>query len=196
MRDLDDTDLEILRMLAEDGRRSYSDIGEAVGLTPPAVSDRVSRLKETGVIRRFTIDVDRSTLRAGTPVLLRVTPVTGEQNAIIDALADANAVEYTFLTATGDVIAYARLPNDPAYEWVAQTFDTDRIAGFDVELVADADWTPTVNASEFAFECAECGNSVTSEGSVARVGGSLYHFCCPTCESQFSERYDRIEDGA
>lgn len=196
MSDLDDTDLDILRMLAEDGRRSYSDIGEAVDLSPPAVSDRVSRLREAGVIRRFTIDVDRSTLRAGTPVLLRVTPAIGEREAIRGALSDDGAVEHVFLTADGDVLAHARVPHGPTYEWVESTLGPERVADLEVESLADAEWTPSVGATEFAFECVECGNSVTDEGTTARLDGSLYHFCCPTCESRFSERYDRIEDGA
>jgi len=45
MRDLDDTDLEILSLLAEDARRPFSEIGERVGLSGPAVSDRVTRLR-------------------------------------------------------------------------------------------------------------------------------------------------------
>ena len=45
MRELDETDVQILSLLAEDARRPYSDIGETVGLSGPAVSDRVTRLR-------------------------------------------------------------------------------------------------------------------------------------------------------
>ncbi|MFC6725497.1 Lrp/AsnC family transcriptional regulator, partial [Halobium palmae] len=61
MRDLDDTDREILRLLLANARRPYSDIAEHVGLSAPAVSDRVERLQELGVVRGFTLDLDRST---------------------------------------------------------------------------------------------------------------------------------------
>ena len=81
MRGLDDTDREILRILTENGRRSYSDIADAVGLSPPAVSDRVDRLQELGVIRRFTVDIDRDLLREGTAALVtvRASPGAGER---------------------------------------------------------------------------------------------------------------------
>ncbi|QLG62565.1 winged helix-turn-helix transcriptional regulator [Halorarum salinum] len=196
MRDLDDTDLDILRMLTEDGRRSYSDIAEAVDLSPPAVSDRVSRLRETGVIRRFTVDVDRSTLRAGAPTLVRVTPAAGDRETVRESLVDAGAVEHVFVTDDGDVLAHVRVPDRPTYEWVEATLGPQHVADFAAEPLVDAEWTPSVGAAEFAFECAECGNSVTNEGSTARVGGTLHHFCCPTCESQFRERYERIEEEA
>lgn len=73
MRDLDETDMEILSMLAEDARRPFSEIGDQVGLSGSAVSDRVGRLENSGIINHFTIDVDRAQLRAGVPVLVQVT---------------------------------------------------------------------------------------------------------------------------
>ncbi len=51
MRNLDETDLEILELLTEDARRPYKEIAEQVGLTPPAVSDRTSRLEDQGIIQ-------------------------------------------------------------------------------------------------------------------------------------------------
>ena len=46
MRGLDETDEEILDILLDDGRKPYSEIAEAVGLSAPAVSDRIDRLRE------------------------------------------------------------------------------------------------------------------------------------------------------
>jgi len=48
---------------------------------------------------------------------------------------------------------------------------------------------------EFALTCAECSNTVDSEGETARIDGEVYHFCCPSCLSQFRERYQRLEEG-
>ncbi|WP_277552838.1 AsnC family transcriptional regulator [Halobaculum limi] len=196
MRDLDETDMQILRLLADDGRRPYSEIGQAVDLSAPAVSDRVSRLQEVGVIRRFTIDVDRSTLRAGTPVLLRFNLSPGGTDEVREALRASEAVEHVFTTAESDLLAYARIEGEAVGEWVASVVGADAVDDYTVELVADVDWTPSVRATEFALECAECGNSVTSEGTTSRVGGTLYHFCCPTCETQFTERYERLEEAS
>ncbi|PSQ06258.1 ArsR family transcriptional regulator [Halobacteriales archaeon QS_6_71_20] len=196
MRDLDETDAEILRILAADGRRSYSDIGEAVDLSAPAVSDRVSRLREAGVIRRFTVDVDRSTLRAGTPVLIRFELSPGDTDDVRTALRGSEAVEHVFTTAESDVVAYARVDDEAVGDWVADVVGVDAVDDYSVDLVSDVDWSPSVHGTAFALECAECGNGVTNEGVATRVGGSLYHFCCPTCESRFEERYERLEEGA
>ncbi|MFB6175935.1 MAG: AsnC family transcriptional regulator [Halobaculum sp.] len=196
MRELDETDMVILRLLAEDGRRAYSEIGDVVDLTPPAVSDRVSRLQDAGVIEQFTIDVDRSTLRGGTPVLVRVDPTQGALDDVRSALAAAEATEHLFTTADGSVVAFARTTTEAVHEWVTDTVGSEKVADVEVDLVADTEWTPTVDATGFALDCAECGNTVTSEGTTAEVGGEQRHFCCASCESAYVERYRDLEEAA
>jgi len=65
-----------------------------------------------------------------------------------------------------------------------------------VTLLSSAEWTPTLSGTEFALTCAECGNTVTSEGESAEIGGERYRFCCENCLTTFRERHERIEEGA
>jgi Lrp/AsnC family leucine-responsive transcriptional regulator len=55
---MDEIDSEILRILREDGRRSWRDLGAAVGLSANAATDRVRRLRRDGVITGFSAIVD------------------------------------------------------------------------------------------------------------------------------------------
>jgi Lrp/AsnC family leucine-responsive transcriptional regulator len=55
---MDATDSEILRLLREDGRISWSDLGAAVGLSSNAAAERVRRLRRAGVITGFVALVD------------------------------------------------------------------------------------------------------------------------------------------
>ncbi|MDZ5812782.1 AsnC family transcriptional regulator [Halorubrum sp. AD140] len=198
MRDLDETDLEILSLLAADARRPFSEIGERVGLSGPAVSDRVTRLEETGVLRGFTVDVDRTKLRAGVPVLIDVALPPNRPEAL-DAARDrvrgADAVEHVFVTAEGDLTAYARVESRTAREWVAGLFEGVAVEDYAVTLVDEFEWTPSIEGVEFALTCAECSNTVDSEGETTRIDGEVYHFCCPSCLSRFRERYQRLEEG-
>lgn len=196
MRDLDETDLEILRSLMRDARRPWAEIAETVDLSPPAVSDRVDRLRELGVIRRFTLDIDRSKLREGVPVLVTVEPADGAVDDLREAFRAADAVEHLFTTAEADVICYARVPEGDVPRWLSRTVADDARADYAVTLLTDGEWTPSVGGTGFALACAECGNTVTSEGTTARIGGDIHRFCCPSCEAQFAERYDRLEAGA
>jgi Lrp/AsnC family leucine-responsive transcriptional regulator len=194
--DLDDTDRRILELLAEDARRPYSDIADDVGLSAPAVSDRIAALRDSGVIRRFTLDIDRDQLRDGTQVLVQFAVEPGETEAVRDAAADADAVEHVFVAADGDVTASARLPVADVRDWVADSVGTDRIQSFDVTPVAESSWQPAVGGAALALACDECGNSVTSEGETASIDGDRYHFCCGSCRSQFADRYERLDADA
>jgi Lrp/AsnC family leucine-responsive transcriptional regulator len=55
---MNETDSEILKILREDGRISWRDLGAAVGLSANAAADRVRRLRNAGVITGFTALVD------------------------------------------------------------------------------------------------------------------------------------------
>ena len=196
MRDLDETDLELLELLLSDARRPWSELAEVVGLSAPAVADRVERLQERGVLRRFTVDIDRSQLGGGVPVLLTLAVATDEFAGVRETLLNAEAVEYVFTTAEGDLLCYARIADGDVPSWLSRTIEADRIADYGVELLTDAEWRPSTGGTEFALTCAECGNTVTSEGVATRIDGDLYQFCCPSCEARFEEQYERLEEGA
>ncbi|QSG09992.1 AsnC family transcriptional regulator [Halapricum desulfuricans] len=193
MRQLDETDLEILSLLAADARRPYSEIGEEIGLSGPAVSDRVTRLQEAGIIRNFTIDVDRSELRAGVPVLIRLE--TTAIDRLRDRLREADPVEHVFVTAEGEVWFYARAEARNVRTWVESLLG-EAEATYTVTLVEEAEWTPSIDGLEFALTCAECGNTVDAEGETARIDEEVYHFCCPSCLDRFRSRYQRLEESA
>jgi Lrp/AsnC family leucine-responsive transcriptional regulator len=50
---MDTVDTKIIAMLLQDGREAWARIGERVGLTGPAVAERVRRLEERGIIRGY-----------------------------------------------------------------------------------------------------------------------------------------------
>lgn len=59
---MDETDRKIVGILSRDSRRSLTDIGAAVALSPSSVNERIRRLVTNGVIRSFTIDADHRAL--------------------------------------------------------------------------------------------------------------------------------------
>jgi len=59
---LDNIDRMLLALLKEDAKRKYSELGEVVHLSPPAVHERVKKLERAGVIRKYTIEIDPEAL--------------------------------------------------------------------------------------------------------------------------------------
>jgi DNA-binding Lrp family transcriptional regulator len=196
MRDLDDTDRTILGLLLDDARRSWRDIADAVDLSPPAVADRVERLEDLGVIRGFTLDVDRSKLREGAPVLVTVNVTPRAAAAVADSLGDADAVEHVFTTAEERVVFTATVPEGDVLSLLESAVAVEDVRDYEVSLLADRSWNPSVAEAELALTCDECGNTVTSEGETRELDGETYHFCCESCEGSFVEMYEELREGA
>ncbi|MUK87608.1 AsnC family transcriptional regulator [Ornithinibacillus sp. L9] len=55
---LDDIDKKLIEILADDGRISYVNLAEQVGLSRVAVKDRIHNLMEKGIIEKFTVVVN------------------------------------------------------------------------------------------------------------------------------------------
>jgi Lrp/AsnC family transcriptional regulator, leucine-responsive regulatory protein len=62
---VDDIDRALIVELQRDATQAYAVLGQAVGLSAGAVHDRVRKLRERGVIRRTTVDVDPAALGRG-----------------------------------------------------------------------------------------------------------------------------------
>ncbi|MFW6320288.1 MAG: AsnC family transcriptional regulator [Halohasta sp.] len=194
MRDLDEIDRTIIRLLLENARRPYSEIAEHVDLSAPAVADRIARLEDLGVIEGFTLELDSSMLQEGVEVLVDLAVEPGATGAVADALADLEAVEHEYVTVDAHVVVHAMLGPDGVDGLLADV-DTDRLRAIDVRLLSDSAWTPRIGEASLAVECDECGNAVTSEGESAVIDGTRYHFCCGSCLANFEERFDRLQAG-
>lgn len=189
-RDLDETDLAIIRLLAADARRSYREIADEVDLSAPAVSDRIDRLRSQGIIRRFTVDLDRSRVRPQTPVLVEVVAVPGEADAVATALDDLDGIEHVFQTVDGRFVVHASAPDDRVGAWLRSELDLTAVDDLSVSLLETYRWTPEIDEAAFALECAVCGNDVGPDGVTAEFGGDVKAFCCPSCHARYEERYE------
>jgi Lrp/AsnC family leucine-responsive transcriptional regulator len=91
---LDDTDRRLLIELQADARLSLAELGRRVGLSAPAVAERVRRLTEEGVIRGFRTDVDPRALGYALSAIVRVRPAPRQLQKVAElARATAEVVE-------------------------------------------------------------------------------------------------------
>lgn len=194
MSGLDETDMQILQLLLADGRRSFADIGDAVELSGPAVSNRVDRLREAGVIEGFTAIIDRSTLETGPELVITLAVQPGETASVFDALRSADGVHRTYRTVDARIIVHVVPPSEDVEAWLAEFLDLDVVESYEVRSLVEVETVNQYAGTAFALSCAQCGNSVTDEGVTERLGDRRYHFCCPSCAEKFRERYETLTE--
>ena len=78
---LDDVGWQILAELQADGRLPFAELGRRVGLSTPAVIERVRRLEEAGVITGYHATVDPSRIGLGVLALVRVRIASGSDTS-------------------------------------------------------------------------------------------------------------------
>ncbi|WNV77136.1 Lrp/AsnC family transcriptional regulator [Geodermatophilus sp. DSM 44513] len=90
---MDETDRTLIGLLQQDATRSYADLGRAVHLSTAATHERVRKMRQAGVIRRTTVEVDPVALGA---VLLAFVEIDTEgwvKKPLVDAVRDDPRVE-------------------------------------------------------------------------------------------------------
>jgi Lrp/AsnC family leucine-responsive transcriptional regulator len=101
---MDEKDKQIIKLLKEDGRAGYGDIGSKIGLSEGAIRKRIKTLTDDGVIRKFTIKIGIAE-GAEAITLLAINPAypTQEVSKKIQAIP---GVETTYeVTGEYDIIA-------------------------------------------------------------------------------------------
>lgn len=80
---LDRTDRKILKALVEDGRISWRDLAEQVGLSTTPVLRRVKALEEQGVIKGYTANLDEARLAGGLSVFVQISLAKQDAEALV-----------------------------------------------------------------------------------------------------------------
>jgi len=83
----DAVDLALLRALQADGRLSWADLAREVSMSASAVTERVRRLEERGVITGYTAVIDPERLGLGIVAFVRLRYPTGNYKPFHDFLA-------------------------------------------------------------------------------------------------------------
>jgi Lrp/AsnC family leucine-responsive transcriptional regulator len=80
----DQRNIELIKLLQEDPRMPVTELARRIGMSAPAIKERLTRLEEAGVIRGFQLDLDPKAL--GMPILIfvRVRPMPGQLTKIVE----------------------------------------------------------------------------------------------------------------
>ena len=107
---IDAINLRIIEELQEDGRLSVAELGRRVGLSAPAVSERLQRLERGGVITGYRAEVDPRALGLALSAVIRIRPAPGQlENVAKLAQRTLEVVECRRITGEDCYIALAHV---------------------------------------------------------------------------------------
>jgi Lrp/AsnC family leucine-responsive transcriptional regulator len=93
MFNMDNVDLQVLRKLQEDGRVTMKALAEEVGLSSPAMIERVRRLEEREVLQGYRALVNPRAVGRSLTALINVSLDRADYDAFLEALREQSAVE-------------------------------------------------------------------------------------------------------
>ncbi|MGI9598946.1 MAG: Lrp/AsnC family transcriptional regulator [Acidimicrobiales bacterium] len=139
---IDDTDWKIIGLLQCSGRLSFSELGRRVSMSAPAVTERVRRLEELGVIAGYRAVIDYQALGASLQAVIRVR--TNHQNhaAIFEAMEGRPEIRWCHVV-TGEecLVVKVACPDIGALEEA-----TGFLAGFGTTTTSVVFSTPIADA--------------------------------------------------
>lgn len=80
----DARNVELLKLLLANSRMSVSELARRLGVSAPTVRERLARLEERGVIRRFVVELDPQALGLPVTVFIRIRPMPGQLDKIME----------------------------------------------------------------------------------------------------------------
>lgn len=192
---LDSVDLEILRALQRDSRTSYSNLAAALSISRPTAKARIERLKQRGIIKKFTIVVDRDAIVQNIILLMQMR--AGELEEAAGALRELEEVLEVY-----EVMGERNL----ACKAVVQSMEElrclmEKINGLGVKDLRASIVLKTLKEEHetkigpeigVSLECEYCGKQITGSPYKFKIHNVEHYFCCPICLKNFRKKVKRF----
>ena len=109
---MDAIDRRLIDLLSENGRLSYAELARQVGLSGPAVHERVDKLESNGIVRAYRAQLDPVAVGLGVTAFIGVVQAPGsETDELETALSGLPEVESCyFLAGTESYLLQVRVP--------------------------------------------------------------------------------------
>jgi DNA-binding Lrp family transcriptional regulator len=188
---LDAVDLEILRMLQRDSRTPYSEIASKVNISRPTVKSRIRRLQSQGIIRKFTIIIDRDAIVQNIIVLMQMRAENLEEAAkslrgldevleIYEVMGERN-LACKAIVQSMEELRYL-------IEEVNKLNVRDLSASIVLKTLKEEHETRVGPEIGVSLECEYCGKSVFASSYKYKVHNVEHYFCCPVCLKSYRKK--------
>jgi len=109
---VDNTDLKIINILSGDSRKSFVDIAGELNISDATVYNRITKLKKTGIIKGFTIDVDKIKMGKLLPTVININLIARDRSKIIQQLLKKEEITSMYrLAGANNIVVFADFEN-------------------------------------------------------------------------------------
>ncbi|MCL4167052.1 UNVERIFIED_CONTAM: hypothetical protein GTU68_049691 [Idotea baltica] len=127
---VDKLDIKILRILEQNARFSFAEIGRLVGLSPSAVRERVQRLEDKGIITGYGVNIDQRLLGNDIEAFISVKAFHGKLKSFLNNVGNYPEVKRAYRITGGqnvhlEVIAKDRLQLQKLIDQIMEYGDTE-----------------------------------------------------------------------
>ncbi len=198
MEQLDEIDIEILKQLQQDGRKSFNIIANELKVSPPTVKYRVDKLKNTGFIEKFSVILNPNKLKVGFFVLILIEAKFQEISSIVKGLEKFENIQeiYTSLDKNNIIAKIFVKDNEELNHFINQNLSQfEEINAFHaITILETIKKSETANLLRPGFGirlfCDYCSKEIKEAPVKSIINNKEYKFCCNTCASVFKEKLD------
>jgi Lrp/AsnC family leucine-responsive transcriptional regulator len=133
---LDPTNVRLLAELQADARVSLAELGRRVGLSSPAVAERLRRLEDEGVITAYRAEVDPRRLGYSLGVVIRIRPLPRQLSDVAELARQ-----------TPEIVECHRVTGDDCFVMTAYVRDVEHLEAIIDEFAAYGQTTTSIMQS-------------------------------------------------
>lgn len=188
---LDAVDLGLLRMLQEDSRTSYSEIASELNISRPTAKSRIKRLQSNGIIRKFTIIVDRDAIVQNIIVLMQMKAEDLEEAA--KSLRGLDEVlEVYEVMGEHNIACKAVVQSMEELRCLIEEVNKAKVKDLSASIVLktlkeehETRVGPEIGVS---LECEYCGKPIFASPYKFKAHNVEHYFCCPICLKSYRKK--------
>src|SRR5688572_26612017 len=97
---VDRIDRDLVELLRGNARLSYAELARQVGLSAPAVHERVGKLENSGIVRAYRAEVDPEAIGLGVTAIIGIVQDSGrESDEVLEELREQPEIEACYFMA-------------------------------------------------------------------------------------------------
>lgn len=196
---LEKVDVEILKILQENGRASFRDIAKRVGVTTPTVSNKVNMYEQMGLIRGFGVRLDTEALGEIT-ILLTIKGKPSDIPKVADTLKNLDEVREVYLVGGSWMHTKVTLTDTTHLnQFIAGLTNMEDILDYDYKAIVDTvkeEPRPVLSEGINAvLACFYCKKPMHDKPVKIKMDGKEHFLCCETCAKEYRIKYEKLKKG-